>query len=99
MSAGKDSAERQARRDRELRDLRAVLSTREGRNFVWRVMEIGGAFTSPFDRNALEMARLTGRKEIALAIFGDVNLADPKVFPLMQREAQERRQETQAREA
>lgn len=94
----RDSPDREARRQRELKDLRAVLATREGRNFVWRVMEIGGAFSSPFDKHSGEMARLVGRKEIALTVFGDVLQADPAAFPLMQVEAKARRDEDKARE-
>lgn len=88
---------RKERRERELNDLRAVLSTREGRRFVWRLMERGGPFQSPFDTNALVMARLAGAKETALALFHEVCKVDPGAFVLMQAEAEAQRIEDEQR--
>lgn len=56
--------------DRE--DLRAVLSTPEGRRFVRRVLSVCGMRDSTFNTNALSMAHLEGRRSVAVWLEGEV---------------------------
>ena len=56
--------------DRE--DLRAVISTPEGRRFVRRVLASCGMRESTFNTNALVMASNEGRRSVAVWLEGEV---------------------------
>jgi hypothetical protein len=80
--------ERQRRlSERNQGDLRRVLSTVEGRRFVWRVISEGGPFRSSFNPNGLIMANRTGQQDIALFVLKNVFEAQPEAFAKMQSES------------
>jgi len=72
--------------DRQYSDLRKVLASPEGRRFVWRLMSEAGVFRSSFTGNSETFFR-EGKRNIGLIILGDVMVAQPDSFTVMQREA------------
>lgn len=78
--------ERRQRRERELNDLRVVLSTREGRRFVWRLLTIGCLFRTTFTGNSTSFF-LEGHRNMALLVLNDIQKVDPANFGLLWAEA------------
>lgn len=74
------------RRNRELADLKKVLSFVEGRRLVWRVLAEAGIFRSAFNTNALQMAFNTGVKDLGYLLWNDLNVIAPERYAQMQRE-------------
>lgn len=84
----KDAGEKIARgRERELNDLRAVLSTVQGRRFVWRYLEACGISNSSFDQNPHRTYFLEGQRNIGLKLQADVAEAEPAAYLTMMKEA------------
>lgn len=79
----------------ELTDLRQVLSTPQGRRFVWKYLCLCGVFRSSVDHDPNMVYFHEGRREIGLALMADVVEADPAAYQLM---ADEARLEEQKRE-
>lgn len=71
--------------DREVQDLLSVAATPEGRRFVWWVMSIAGLFANPFTGNSKTFYNC-GAMEVGQRVFHRVMMADPDLFPKMQRE-------------
>lgn len=83
----KETAEdRRRRREQELNDIRTVLSTREGRRFVWRLLSIGSLFQTTFTGNSNTFF-LEGHRNLALLILHDVQKVDFNNFGLLWGEA------------
>jgi len=78
--------ERRQRRERELNDIRAVLSTREGRRFVWRLLTIGSLFRTTFTGNSTSFF-LEGHRNVALLVLNDIQKVDPNSFGTLWAEA------------
>lgn len=86
----KDAATREtlARRD-ELDDVRHVMSTAQGRRFVWRLLHSGKLLESCFTENSIRMAFLEGCRNQATKLFADIDAACPELFDKMRQEARE----------
>lgn len=69
-------------RDRDLEDLRFVLSSRQGRRFYWRYMAVCGVFTQSFTGNS-ETFFKEGKRAIGLRLLEDLNDAAPEAYVLM----------------
>lgn len=83
----KDAKQRaKLRREREVSDLKAVMSTPEGRRFVWRLLDLGQIFESRFRMNSLEMAFVEGNANLATAIYADIDAECPELFLKMRNE-------------
>ncbi len=78
--------ERRLRREQELNDIRAVLSTREGRRFMWRLLTIGSLFRTTFTGNSTGFF-LEGHRNLALMILNDIQKVDPGNFGILWAEA------------
>lgn len=63
---------RRSARLRELRDIRAVMGTEEGRRFVWRMLAESRVFLSASDPNPHMAYQKMGRQAIGRIIFNDV---------------------------
>lgn len=97
-----------ARRQREMNDLRQVLSTPEGRRFLWRLMSECGAFASVV-RSGLDSSvfYLSGKQDVGHFIQAEVIEANEGAYLTMQKEswanvrkdALEEEAETEARKA
>lgn len=78
---------RRRTRDRELEDIKKVLSTPEGRRFIWRLMGESGVFRSSFTGPAERTYFNEGQRDIGLLILKEVNNAKPSAFAQMQNES------------
>lgn len=72
-------------RDRDLGDIRKVLSSMEGRRFIWRLMSSCGVFHGSFTGNSTTFFN-EGRRDIGLLVLRDLMEAKPDAFAHMQRE-------------
>lgn len=72
--AARDLSERaeQAAREVEISDFKWLMQDERGRRFVWRLMREGKFLVSPFNSDALEMARSAGRREQAIALMNEL---------------------------
>lgn len=82
---GKET-ERQ-REEREANDLGVVLSTVEGRRFLWRVMAKCRTYESVFSTDPGIMAFMAGRQDLGHWLFGMVTETDPRAMLTMMTEA------------
>jgi hypothetical protein len=80
----------QARHDTEMKDVRHVLSTRQGRRFFWKYIGECQVFHSAFTGNNTTFYN-TGKQAIGLKLMSDLNEATPDSYVLMQSEEAERR--------
>lgn len=71
-------------RERELNDLKFLLSSEQGRRFVWRYLELCGVFKSSFTGSS-ETFFLEGQRNIGLKLLADVMEADPESYIKMQK--------------
>lgn len=75
-------------REKELNDLRFLLSTDQGRRFVWRYLEICGVYKSSFTGSS-ETFFLEGQRNIGLKLIADIMDADPEAYIKMQKQNRE----------
>jgi hypothetical protein len=74
-------------REREVSDLRKVLSLPEGRRLVWRLMAASKLFQSTYTGQSNETFFNEGKRAIGTLIFADIQEAKLEAFQVMQREA------------
>jgi len=67
-------------------DLRKVLSSANGRRFVWRVISEAGIFKGSFTGNSGTFFN-EGKRDMGLFILNDILKSHPDAFAQMQREA------------
>lgn len=80
-SALEGAAARRAARQQELKHLRQVLASAEGRAFVRALLDRTGVFRSSYAAgDALAMAFHEGARNVGLQIVADLNEADPHAF-------------------
>ena len=75
------------KREKELQDLRKVMSSSEGRRVLWRILTKGAIFNSSFAQNANETFFNEGRRSVGLWLTQEVSEADLEKFFQMHREA------------
>jgi hypothetical protein len=75
-------------RDRELNEMRAILATKEGRRWVWRLMGRCKVFSSVYEQSA-RIHYNSGQQDIGHYIMAEVMEADPDKFILMGQEHQQ----------
>jgi hypothetical protein len=80
-------------RDIELDDVRHVLSTPNGRRYMWRYLAECGVFQTSFDGSSRTYFR-EGERNIGLKILADINEAQPEAYVTMLKEAQEMEKKT-----
>ena len=75
-------------RDREVNDIRKVISTPEGRRFYWRLLEIGGIFSDGYisGDNGYGTTYKSGRRSVGVWSLSELMEANPGGFTQMQRE-------------
>lgn len=88
----KEAAAKEKRgRERDLEDLRFLLSTIQGRRFVWRQLSECGVFKSSFTGNSTTFFN-EGRRDVGLKLMADVMESKPEAYLQMAQEA--KREET-----
>ncbi len=87
--------------DRELQiaDLRKVLSTREGRRFVWRYIGLCGVFKNPHGVDTNQTSFYCGQQAIGQTLLADVTETNDEALLMMMREARDDAALAQAQEA
>lgn len=83
----KIAAKNKRLRDRDLGDIRKVLSTPEGRRFFWRILSKCGIFHASWSGDTNQTLVNEGRREIGLIFLDDLMEASPQSFVQLQREA------------
>jgi hypothetical protein len=73
-------------RDRELADMRQVMSSVEGRRFVWRLLERAGVFRTSFTGNSTTFFN-EGMRNMGLMVLGDVHEAAADAYIVMMNES------------
>lgn len=73
-------------RDIELDDVKWILSTPQGRRFMWRYLGECGVFKSSFVGQYQTFFN-EGERNIGLKLLADVNDAHPEAYVLMMKEA------------
>lgn len=82
-SVQKRKTKAQLKKEKETEDLRKVLSTREGVNVIWKILEKCALFDISFTGNSTTFFK-EGRRSIGHEILADINQVDKRAFALMQ---------------
>jgi hypothetical protein len=76
--AGQEARERdevalaRVKRQRELEDIKWLMSSRQGRRIMWRLLDLTGPTRSSFDTNALRMAWNEGNRNFGVQMLEEV---------------------------
>lgn len=73
-------------RERDLNDMRTVLSTLSGRRVVWRYLTFCKVFESSFTGNSTTFFN-EGMRNVGLALLADIHEAEPQAYLLMMQES------------
>ena len=76
----------QLRKEQEVEELKQVLSTKVGRNVLWRVLAKCGIFEGTFTGNSNTFFK-EGRRSVGIEILADICKANDMAFINMQIEA------------
>lgn len=79
----------QSNRQREINDVAYVLSTRQGRRFIWRLLCDAGIYRSSFHTNGSMVYFNEGRRDVGLKLLAEVSEADPMAPHMMAMEAKQ----------
>jgi len=77
------------KREKELNEMRAVLSSYEGRSVLWRILEGAGIYKQSFTGNSTTFFN-EGMRKVGLELLVEIDAADSKVYGKMRDEAAER---------
>lgn len=72
-------------RDKEVEDVKLIMSSREGRRFMWRMLEMCGVYRSSFTGNSETFFR-EGQRNIGLMLLADIHEHCPDGFTTMLKE-------------
>jgi hypothetical protein len=88
MESVEDKAERDRRElsNRDMNDVRMVVSTPEGRRWYWKAMSEAGTFKMSFTGKAAFSDFNEGKRAMGNNFFHDLMSAKPEAFLQMQRE-------------
>ncbi len=69
-------------------DLKFLLSSKQGRRFLWKQLEFCRVFSTSFTGNSQTFFN-EGMRNVGLKLFNDILRAEPESFAVMQRESNE----------
>jgi hypothetical protein len=75
--------------ERQVEELRQVLSTKGGRNVIWRFLSMTHLFQTPVGETN-DIMRIVGAQDIGREMLASIFTSDPKAYILMQQEADDR---------
>jgi hypothetical protein len=78
-------------RDEETADVAWLMGSAQGRRIVRRLLEQAGVFRSVWDSNAMAMSFAEGKRHTGLRLLQLVNQHCPRLYPVMMREADDRK--------
>lgn len=81
--------ERQRARQIEIDDFRWLMKSKQGRRFVWRMLEQAGMFRTSFSMNGLEMAKNEGQRNVGIMLMAEITTTCPEQYFVMIKEHQE----------
>lgn len=70
----------------EANDVKWLMSSKQGRRFVWRLLGEAGVFRTSFTGNS-ETFFKEGKRAIGLFILGEISAHSPEAYALMQTES------------
>lgn len=73
-------------RQQDADDFKALMATKRGRRFVWRLLEMAGVYRSSFGTNALQMAFTEGNRNTGLFLMAQIHEHCPEAYLTMLRE-------------
>ncbi len=76
----------ESKRDQELNDTAHVLSSVQGRRFLWRLLGVCHVFKTSFTGNSTTFFN-EGKRDIGLRVLGDINEASPDGYLKMMQES------------
>lgn len=76
----------ESKRNQELNDVEFVLSTPQGRRFLWRLLGVCHVFKTSFTGNSTTFFN-EGKRDVGLRLLGDINEASPDSYLKMMQEA------------
>lgn len=74
-------------------DVRAVLSTYQGRSFIWSVLEQAGIYRTTFCEEPTISAFNEGMRQMGLLTISRIDAVDPNAYAKMRREASRREED------
>lgn len=78
-------------RRQEAADIKWLMSSRQGRRIMWRLLRVAGIFLLSFNTNAMQMAFNEGKRAVGNQLFDEVLNLCPEQFPVMQKEHEDGR--------
>lgn len=69
--------------------IKAVMSTRPGRRYVWEILARCGLMQTSFNPDALVLSFNEGQRNVGLSIFNDIDTNCSEAYLLMIKEAKE----------
>ena len=84
----KDNKKSEERIDRqnEESDIKWLMSSKRGRRFIWRLLELAGVFRSSFNTNAMAMSFSEGNRNYGLQLLNQIHTLCPELYPTMIKE-------------
>lgn len=89
--------EERRQRQKELSDLCKVMSSKEGRRFMWRLLSGAGLFRSSFNADIALMSFNEGNRNVGLKQVSDIMEACPQHYATMQEEYRQAKEEDERR--
>lgn len=75
-------------RERDLEDVMYILSSKQGRRFIWRYLTECGIFQTSFTGNSTTFFK-EGERNVGLKLMTDINESSPDAYVLMMKESKE----------
>ena len=75
-------------REREINNLRQVLSTREGRNVIWNILAYGNIYSENPGGPDFSIGKFEGKRALAIWLIQEIFTADPNAYTIMRDEAE-----------
>jgi hypothetical protein len=82
----------QLKREREIEEVKQVLSTVSGRATIWRILDWCGVYRTSFTGNS-ETFFNEGKRNIGLKLIEEIFASDKNAFYLMSREATDKQED------
>jgi len=85
------------KRQTEVEDLKFIMSTKQGRRYVWRQLERYGVFRTSFSSDPLIMAYNEGSRNQGLGLIADISEHCPERYAEMTREQRKAKEKEHGR--
>jgi hypothetical protein len=79
-------AEQKLARENEDADLKWLMGRKQGRRFLWHLLEKSRVFQLSFNTNALSMAFAEGNRNFGLITLAQIHMLCPELYPVMVKE-------------